>query len=79
MIKLKDLTKRADQNIWISDDRISALISHFCQGIEQIDYHGAQPVSRNAKLLQHADGVLKFEVSIESDGSITKIPLTWSN
>ncbi len=79
MLKLKDLTQRIDQNIWISDDRISALIAHACQGIEQIDYHGSQPVSRNAKLLQHPDGVLIFEVSIESNGSQTKIPLTWSN
>lgn len=79
MLKLKDLTQRTDQNIWLSDDRISALISYSCQGIEQIDYHGSQPVSRNAKLLQHPDGVLKFEVSFESNGSLTKIPLTWSN
>ncbi|MCU0644661.1 MAG: hypothetical protein MUC94_10405 [bacterium] len=79
MIKLKDLTQRTDQNIWISDDRISALIAHSCQGIEQIDYHGAQPVSRNAKLLQHPDGVLKFEVLIESNGAQTTIPLNWSN
>lgn len=79
MLILKDLTKRIDQNIWISDDRISALFSHSCQGIEQIDYHGAQPVSRNAKLLQHSDGVLKFEISIKSDGNIIKLPLTWSN
>ncbi|UCE05245.1 MAG: hypothetical protein JSW07_16730, partial [bacterium] len=76
---LKDLTNKVDQNIWISDDRISALISHSCQGIEQIDYHGAQPVSRNAKLLHHTDGVLKFEVSIQSDSNIIRLPLTWSN
>ena len=79
MLKLTDLTKRTDQNIWISDDRISALISHSCQGIEQIDFHGAQPVSRNAKLLHHADGVLKFEISIESDDSISKIPFNGSD
>jgi len=79
MIKLKDLTARVDQNIWISDDRISVLISHSCQGIEQIDYHGAQPVSRNAKLLHHPDGVLKFKVSLRADGSSTRLPLTWSN
>lgn len=79
MLKLKDLTQRTDQNIWISDDRIAALISHSCQGIEQIDFHGSQPVSRNARLLHHPDGVFKFEVLIESNGSRKKIPLTWSN
>jgi hypothetical protein len=79
MIKLKDLTKRVDQNIWISDNRISALISHNCQGIEQIDYHGVQPVSRNAKLLHHPDGVLKFGVHIESNGNTTKVPINLLN
>lgn len=79
MLILKDLSQRADQNIWISDDRISALISHSCQGIEQIDYHGSQPVSRNAKLLQHPDGVLKFEVMLETNGSLKKFHFAWSN
>ncbi|MBN2090259.1 hypothetical protein JW964_11660, partial [candidate division KSB1 bacterium] len=79
MIKRKDLTNRADKNIWITDDRISALISHSCQGIEQIDYHGAQPVSRNAKFLSHPAGVLKFELTILTDQKIVTIPLTWSN
>ncbi len=79
MLNLKDLSSRIDQNIWISDDRISALISHSCQGIEQIDYHGSQPVSRNAKLMQHAEAVLKFEICIKSNGKISRYPLTWSN
>lgn len=79
MIKIRDLTTRIDQNVWISDDRISALISHASQSIEQIDYHGAQPVSRNAKLLQHSNGVLKFEICYEIDGEKIRLPISWEN
>jgi hypothetical protein len=49
-----------DRSIWISDDRISARLSLDCRGIDQIDFHGSQPVSRNAKLLHHPEGVLTF-------------------
>lgn len=66
-----NLTKIYDHSVWISDDRISAEISARCGGIEQIDFHGAQPVSRNAKLLQHTDGVLKFTLIFGE----TEIPL----
>lgn len=79
MKKIRDLTTRIDQNIWISDDRISALISDASQSIEQIDYHGAQPVSRNAKLLQHPNGVLKFEIRYEINGKKKRLPISWEN
>jgi hypothetical protein len=71
--KMANLKKYPDRSIWISDDRISALISDSCGGIGQIDFHGAQPVSRNAKMLHDADGVLKFTLICGA----TKIPLAW--
>ncbi|MBN1348695.1 hypothetical protein JXJ21_04735 [candidate division KSB1 bacterium] len=75
--KLKELTRFFDHSLWISDDRLSALISHQCQGIQQIDFHGAQPVSRNSKILEHADGVLKFALKVHTNDSEQIIPLTW--
>ncbi|MCI0512596.1 hypothetical protein L0128_05235 [candidate division KSB1 bacterium] len=74
---MKDLTKTIDQTIWISNDRVSALISRRCSGIEQIDFHGNQPVSRNAKLLQTDTGVLQFIVEIGQER--IPIPGNWSN
>ena len=64
-----------DRSIWISDDRISARLSLDCRGIDQIDYHGSQPVSRNAKLLHHPDGVLTFYLQYH-DGPLQRI---WTN
>lgn len=72
---MANLKKYHDRSIWISDDRISALISDDCAGIGQIDFHGTQPVSRNAKMLQHPEGVLKFALICGA----TKIPLAWDN
>lgn len=79
MVIAKNLTDHFDQAVWISDDRISALASHRCGGIEQIDFHGSQPVSRNAKLLQHPEGVLKFSLHANIDARSQIIPLQWMN
>ena len=79
MLKINNLTTYLDKAILISDNRISALISHRCQGIEQIDFHGTQPVSRNAKLLYHPDGVLTFRLKCTLDSKVSEIPLRWEN
>jgi len=79
MVYRKDLTSLLDQSVWISDDRISALASARCGGIEQINFHGMQPVSRNAKLLQNAEGVLKFELEWQAEDKIRKLVLDWQN
>ena len=63
MMKYLQLSNLIDPSIWISDDRISAQVSARSQTIAQIDFHGSQPVSRNAKLLQHARGVLSFHLT----------------
>lgn len=79
MLTFKDLSGHIDQAVWISDDRISALASQRSGGIEQIDFHGSQPVSRNAKLLQHPEGVLKFALHTKIKGRPQIIPLHWMN
>jgi hypothetical protein len=79
MLTSRDLTGHIDQAVWISDDRISALASQRCGGIEQVNFHGAQPVSRNAKLLQHPEGVLKFALHAKIEGRPQIIPLHWMN
>lgn len=77
MIRDESLARYLDGAVWLADDRIAVLASDRCQGIEQIDFHGAQPVSRNAKLLHHAEGVLRFFIEIERDGQCRRLPLTW--
>lgn len=79
MLTLKDLAEYIDQVVWISDDRISALASQRSGGIEQIDFHGSQPVSRNAKLLQHPEGVLRFSLRANIEGRSEIVPLQWLN
>ncbi|MCG3157663.1 MAG: hypothetical protein DKINENOH_04299 [bacterium] len=79
MLTLKDLTGHIDQAVWISDDGISALASQRSGGIEQIDFHGSQPVSRNAKLLQHPEGVLRFSLRANIEGRSEIVPLQWQN
>jgi hypothetical protein len=79
MQRIKELTKFIDQSTSISDDRISALLSFRCQGIEQIDFHGTQPVSRNARLLYHSDGVLTFRVKGNFGGELKEIPIQMKN
>jgi hypothetical protein len=79
MKRIRELTKFIDQSIWVSDDRVSALISHRCQGIEQIDFHGAQPVSRNARMLYHSKGVLKIQVKGRFNGVIKTYPIQMKN
>ena len=75
----KELTSFLDHGVWISDDRVSALASLRSGGIEQIDFHGEQPVSRNAKLLYHPDGVLKFELLWQAEGKLHRKLLDWQN
>ncbi len=63
--KVKDLNTSVDRSVWISDDRISASLCAQGNGIGQIDYHGIQPVSRNAKFLASATGVLRFRFFLQ--------------
>ncbi|NLP10123.1 hypothetical protein GX408_06970 [bacterium] len=68
------LLELADQSLWISDDRISAQIANACNAVSQIDFHGVQPVSRNAKLLQHSEGVLSFSLQPLSGSEAIIVP-----
>jgi|GEM_PF-1123039 len=70
------LLKLADQSLWISDDRISAQIANACNAVSQIDFHGLQPVSRNAKLLQHSEGVLSFSLEGLSGPDSVNVPFS---
>lgn len=71
----RDLTKYFDRGIWISDDRISAFISSRTNGINQIDYHGKQPVSRNAQIFKSNEGILNFSFNYKLHGKNEKIPV----
>lgn len=57
------LNSLADRSAWISDDRVNVLISARTSGIEEIGYHGKQPVSRNSRILRSELGVLSFETA----------------
>ncbi|MCK5740258.1 hypothetical protein KAH55_13800, partial [bacterium] len=61
-----DLKQSIDGIRWISDDRISACLDRRSGWITQVDFHGLQPVSRNAKLLAHNDGVFQFFIENEN-------------
>jgi hypothetical protein len=67
-VKRIDLTKIFDKGVWISDDRVTALISSKIKGIAQVDYHGKQPVSRNARVFLDTSGVFKFVININHNG-----------
>ncbi len=79
MRPLANLLRYADGNVWISDDRISAMLSHQSGGVEQIDFHGLQPVSRNARLLHHANAAVRFYIDVLQDGVCTTLASTWEN
>jgi len=50
----------ADRGCWISDDRTYAFLSWENSTIAEIGYHGAQPVSRNSRVLAGNAGVCSF-------------------
>ncbi len=52
--------------IWIADDRILAFFSQESGGLTRLIYHGKQPQSANAFLLQQPAGALKWSFDIES-------------
>lgn len=64
-----NLNSLADRSSWISDDRVNALISDRTHGIEEIGYHGKQPVSRNSRIFRGVEdeGVLSFFVQDAMD------------
>jgi hypothetical protein len=64
-----------DQGYWFSDYRVSAFASQRNEGIDQIDYHGKQPVSHNAKIFQSDQGVIRFFLLVKKDAKITEEPL----
>jgi hypothetical protein len=66
-----------DQGYWFSDYRVSAFASQRTGGIDQIDYHGQQPVSHNAKIFQSEDGVIKFSLLIKRNGTIEERPFQY--
>ncbi len=49
-----------DRGCWISDDRTYAFLSWETNTIAEIGYHGAQPVSRNSRVLAGGAGVCSF-------------------
>lgn len=79
MLRIDNLSRYYDRAIWIADDRLSAKIAQPGNMIEQIDFHGLQPVSRNAKLLQHSRGVLQFFLDYEGNGITNSLSLAWEN
>lgn len=79
-LRLLHLNSLADRSFWISDDRVNALVSARTQGIEEIGYHGKQPVSRNSRIFRSEEGVLRFFVR-ETKGSWVRVPcdtIHWS-
>lgn len=63
-----------DRGIWIADDRILAFFSQESGGLTRLIYHGKQPQSANAFLLQQPAGALKWSFVIESIISREVIP-----
>ena len=49
-----------DRGCWISDDRTYAFLSWETNTIGEIGFHGAQPVSRNSRVLAGGEGVCSF-------------------
>lgn len=78
-MKKRNPLQNLDGSCWLSDDRIAARLSLRAGGIDQIDFHGRQPVSRNAVLLQAESGVLLPRLLIESAEGIAAIDLDWGD
>jgi hypothetical protein len=55
-----DADRWADRGCWISDDRVYAFLSTASGGIEEIGFHGPQPVSRNSRVFADSGGFLRF-------------------
>jgi len=79
VMKKRNPLQNLDGSCWLSDDRIAARLSRRAGGIDQIDFHGRQPVSRNAVLLQAESGVLLPRLLIESAEGIAAIDLDWGD
>ena len=69
-----NLNSLADRSSWISDDRVNALVSARTQGVEEIGYHGKQPVSRNSRIFRSDEGVLSFFVQ---DAAKSWVPVSF--
>ncbi len=63
---LKRLDNLVDRSCWISGDRINACIAVEAHGIAEIGFHGAQPVSRNSRMLVRDGGVLSLSIRDEN-------------
>ena len=70
-----NLTTCIDRSCWFAHNRIAVLLSNRARGIAQIDYHGLQPVSRNARMLMHDQGVLHFIFRYRHKGREISLPL----
>lgn len=67
----------ADRGMWISDDRVYAFVG--VHGIHTVGWHGAQPVSRNSRMLDAAGGAITVEhVTIEHSTPIVFTRLEWT-
>jgi hypothetical protein len=65
---LKHLDQLADRSCWISGERINACIGIDAHGIAEIGFHGAQPVSRNSRMLVRERGVLALAIRNSEGG-----------
>jgi hypothetical protein len=73
-MKKVELNNIFDKEVWVSDNRVAALVSK--NAVKQIDYHGLQPVSRNACIFNNENFVIKTFIKI---GSNKKKQLKWNS
>lgn len=67
----------ADRGVWISDDRVYAFVG--AHGIHTVGWHGAQPVSRNSRMLDADEGAITVErVTIGRHTALVFTHLEWT-
>lgn len=67
----------ADRGMWISDDRVYAFVG--AHGIHTVGWHGAQPVSRNSRMLDaHEGAIIAEHVTIENSTMLVFTRLEWT-
>ncbi|MBL0175903.1 MAG: hypothetical protein IPP94_11675 [Ignavibacteria bacterium] len=61
------LSTLADRGVWISHDRVNALVTAGDAVVSEIGYHGMQPVSRNSRIFAQSRGVLTIRLSHDGE------------
>lgn len=83
------LDRFPEHGIWSSDDRILAFCSQRSGGIDRLIFHGQQPQSANAFLLDRSAGALQLSLTVSRNdcqgiiphrfGKVRVMPYGWEN